>query len=141
MVLCYVFTPVPPNVPEIEGVQLCHCIESIRFEDSPVVEFMYLLFTRTHGETYSGRFRSLSSCPLLHEWHQPSGFNSQCRQMIVQTFTHGGSILPVVGLYERRWWPLFLLLEIAAGKSSNPGSRQPGSYPRHAKHIQQLGAR
>ena len=51
-VLC-LCTPVSPSVPE-RGASF--------FEDVPVVEFMYLIFTRVPGESYRGRLRYLLLC-------------------------------------------------------------------------------
>ena len=45
------------GVPEMEGI-LCHWAASF-FEGIPVVEFMYLVFTRMPGESYRRRLRSL----------------------------------------------------------------------------------
>ena len=44
-------TPVSPSVPEMEGIIIiCHWGTRISFEDAPLVEFMYLVFTGMPSE-------------------------------------------------------------------------------------------
>ena len=38
----------------------------VLFEDVPSVEFMYHIFTRLPGESYTRRIMSLLLCPLLY---------------------------------------------------------------------------
>ena len=48
------------SVPEMEGIYMP--LRGILFEDVPVVEFMYLVFTCMPGESYCKRLGSLLSC-------------------------------------------------------------------------------
>ena len=50
----------------------------IHFEDVPLVEFTYLVFTRMPGSNYRRRFRSLLLCPLLYLWRLSNAVTSLC---------------------------------------------------------------
>ena len=50
-------TPVSPSVPEVEGIYATGWHPF--FEDVPLVEFMYFIFTRMPGDSYCRRLRSL----------------------------------------------------------------------------------
>ena len=50
-VVC-LYTPVSPSVPEMEGIYATGGI--LFFEAIPLVEFLYLIFTRTPGEVTVG---------------------------------------------------------------------------------------
>ena len=56
-VVC-LYTPVPPSVPEMEGIYVTGVI---LFEDVPLVEFMYLVFARVPGDVTVGD-SGLSCC-------------------------------------------------------------------------------
>ena len=62
-VLC-LYPPVSPSVPEMEGIYMFHWGASF-FEDVPLVEFIYLVFTCTPGEVTVGNSGLRCCVPCL----------------------------------------------------------------------------